>query len=222
MDTAKEADKIMERVGKIKDIENVGALVSAGDMMGTQTVTNRIQFYAITNENPSLSNSELQREIEKVTEDIKGEVEISMSNMDMSALGNSGVDIQIKGKELDKLQEIAKDVKKIVENTEGTQNVSDGTEDGGEELRVVVDKGKAASKGLTVAQVYQELYKKLSAPSSAMSLGTDTRDYDVYVLDDENEKLSRNDIRNLVFTVAKEDGTIEEVRLADVAVFEDG
>ncbi len=221
-DTAKEADKIMERVGKIKDIENVGALVSAGDMMGTQTVTNRIQFYAITNENPSLSNSQLQREIEKVTEDIKGEVEISMSNMDMSALGSSGVDIQIKGKELDKLQEIAKDVKKIVENTEGTQNVSDGTEDGGEELRVVVDKGKAASKGLTVAQVYQELYKKISAPSSAMSLGTDTRDYDVYVLDDENEKLSRNDIRNLVFTVAKEDGTIEEVRLADVAVFEDG
>ena len=73
-----------------------------------------------------------------------------------------------------------------------------------------------------MAQVYQELYKKLSAPSSAMSLGTDTRDYDVYVLDDENEKLSRNDIRNLVFTVAKEDGTIEEVRLADVAVFEDG
>lgn len=221
-DTAEEADKIMERVGTIKDIEDVGALVSTGDMMGTQTVTNRIQFYAITNENPSMSNSELQKEIEKLTEDINGEVTVNMSNMDMSALGSSGVNIQIKGKELDRLQEIAGDVKKIVENTEGTQNVSDGTEDDSEELRVVVDKAKAASRGLTAAQVYQELYKRLAAPSSAMTLGTDTRDYDVYVLDDENERLTRNDIRNLVFTVTKQDGTIEEVRLADVAVFKDG
>lgn len=221
-DTAKEADKIMERVGKIEDIEDVGALVSTGDMMGTQAVTNQIQFYAITNESPSLSNSELQKEIEKLTEDINGEVTVNMSNMDMSALGSSGVNIQIKGKELDKLQEIAGDIKKIVENTEGTQNVSDGTEDNSEELRVVVDKAKAASKGLTVAQVYQELYKRLAAPSSAMTLGTDTRDYDVYVVDDENERLTRNDIRNLVFTVTKQDGTIEEVRLADVAAFKDG
>lgn len=221
-DTAVEADKLMERVGEIKDIEDIGALVSSSDLMGMQTVTNRVQFYAITNENPSLSNSELQKEIERLTEDINGEVTVNMSNMDMSALGSSGVNIQIKGKELDKLQEIAKDVKKIVENTEGTQNVSDGTEDNNEELRVVVNKARATARGLTVAQVYQELYKKLAEPSSAMTLGTDTRDYDVYVVEDEQEKLSRNDIRNMVFTVSKQDGTIEEVRLADVAVFEEG
>lgn len=220
-DTAKEADKIMERVGGLDDVENVGALVSSGDMMGTQNVTNRVEFYAITKENPSLSNKEIKREIEKLSEDIQGELTVNMSNMDMSALGSSGVNIQIKGRDLDKLQEIAKEVKGIVENTKGTQNVTDGTEDNNEELRVIVDKSKAVSHGLTVAQVYQELYAKLAEPRSAMSLGTDTQDYDVYVIDDANEQLTREDIRNMTLTVTKQDGTTEDVKLSDVAEFAD-
>ncbi len=221
-DTAKEADKIMDQLGKLEDIEDIGALVSSGDMLGTQTVTNRVQFYAITNENPSLSNSELKEKIEELTKDINGEVTVNMSNMDMSALGSSGVNIRIKGRDLDKLQELSRDVKKLVEETEGTQNVSDGTEDNSEELRIIVNKSKAVSRGLTVAQVYQELYKKLAEPGTAMTLGTDTRDYDVYVVDDANERLTRSDIRDMVLNVSKQDGTTEEVRLADVATFEEG
>lgn len=221
-DTAKEADSLMARLEEIEDIEDVGALVAAGDMLGTQTASNQVQFYAITGENPSLSNSELQKKIEELAGDINGEVTVNMSNMDMSALGSSGVNIRIKGRDLDKLQELAKDVKKLVENTEGTQNVSDGTEDSSEELRVIVDKSKAVSRGLTVAQVYQELYKKLAEPGTAMTLSTDTRDYDVYLADDANEKLTRNDIREMVLNVSRQDGTMEEVRLADVAVFEEG
>ncbi len=221
-DTAKEADKLMEMLGEIKDIEDVGALVSASDLMGTQTETNFVQFYAITKEKPSLSNKELKKKIEEQAKGINGEVTVSMSDMDMSALGSSGVNVVIRGRDLDKLQQIADDVKAIVEDTEGTQNVSDGTEDNTEELRVIVDKSKATAHGLTVAQVYQELYKRLAEPTSAMTLGTDTKDYDVYVVDDANEKLTRNDVREMVLTVSKQDGTTEEVRLADVASFEEG
>lgn len=221
-DTAKEADKLIERLGEIADIKDVGALASAGDMLGTQTVTNQVQFYAITGENPSLSNKELKKEIEELAKEIDGEVTVNMSNMDMSALGSDGVNIRIKGRDLDKLQELAKDVKVLVEETEGTQNVSDGTEDSSQELRVIVDKSKAAAHGLTVAQVYQEMYKKLAEPGTAMTLGTDAKDYDVFVADDAKEKLSRSDIREMVLHVSKQDGTAEEVRLADVAVFDEG
>ncbi len=221
-DTAKEADKVMEYVGGIEDVEDVGALVSSGNLLGTETVTNRVEFYAITKEDPSLSNKELQKKIEDLTADVNGEITVNMSNMDMSALGTAGLAVQVRGRELDKLQEIARDVKKIVEETEGTQNVSDGTEDNSEELRVIVSKNKATARGLTVAQVYQELSKKLAKPSSSMTLGTDTRDYDVYVVDDARDKLTRNDIRNTVLHVTKQDGTTEDVRLAEVAEFDDG
>lgn len=221
-DTAKEADKIMERVGAIEDVEDIGALAASGDMFGMEPAANQVQFYAITKEEPRLSNQELKKEIEKCTEDINGEITVDMSNMDMSALGSSGINIQIRGRDLDRLQEIAADIKEIIKETEGTQNVSDGTEDNTEELRVVVDKAKATSHGLTVAQVYQELYKKLSEAQSSTALGTDTGDYDIYVKDGANEAMTRDDVRNMSFTVTKQDGTSEEVRLADVTAFEDG
>lgn len=220
-DTAKEADKVMDEVGKISDVEDVGALVSTSDLMGTQTVTNQVSFYAITNENPKLSNKELQKEIEKRTKDVDGELTIHMSNMDMSALGSAGVNVQIQGKDLDKLQEISSDVKKIVADTKGTQNVFDGTEENGEELRISVDKEKAAKYGLTVAQVYQELYGELAEPKQAMTLGTDTYDYDVYVIDDDREKLTRQDVKDMVISAKQQDGTSKGVKLSEIASFED-
>lgn len=220
-DTAKEADKVMDEVGKISDVEDVGALVSTSDLMGTQTVTNQVSFYAITNENPKLSNKELQKEIEKRTKDVDGELTIHMSNMDMSALGSAGVNVQIQGKDLDKLQEISSDVKKIVADTKGTQNVFDGTEENGEELRISVDKEKAAKYGLTVAQVYQELYGVLAEPKQAMTLGTDTYDYDVYVIDDDREKLTRQDVKDMVISAKQQDGTSKDVKLSEIASFED-
>lgn len=220
-DTAKEADKVMDEVGKISDVEDVGALVSTSDLMGTQTVTNQVSFYAITNENPKLSNKELQKEIEKRTKDVDGELTIHMSNMDMSALGSAGVNVQIQGKDLDKLQEISSDVKKIVADTKGTQNVFDGTEDNEEELRISVDKEKAAKYGLTVAQVYQELYKELAEPKQAMTLGTDTYDYDVYVVDDARENLTREDVKNMSISAKQQDGTSKDVKLSEIASFED-
>lgn len=220
-DTAEQADKVMDLVGTIPDVEDVGALVSSSDMLGSQIVTNQISFYAITKENPKLSNKKLQKEIERLTKDIDGELTVDMSNMDMSALGSSGVNVRIKGKDLDKLQQVAADVKQIVADTKGTQNVSDGTEENGEELRIVVDKAKAAGHGLTVAQVYQELYSTLSEPRAAMILGTDTQDYDVYVRDAARESMTREDIKEMILHVKQQDGTEKEVKLADVAEFKD-
>ncbi len=221
-ETAEIADEVMERVGGLKDIEDVGGLVASASMMGGgQTETNAISFYATTKENPSMSNEQLKKEIEKMTRDLPGELTVNMSNMDMSALGSAGINIQIKGKDLDRLQKVAKDVKKIVEDTKGTQNVSDGTEDNKEELRVVVDKAKAVQHSLTVAQVYQELSGKLSEAQTATALSTDTAEFDVYVLDDANENMTREDVRNLTVTAQKQDGTKEEVKLAEIAAFED-
>ena len=62
-DTAKVADQVMDRIGKIEDIKDIGGLVSASDMMGTQTESNVIEFYAITKDHPSLDNGQLKKKI---------------------------------------------------------------------------------------------------------------------------------------------------------------
>ncbi len=62
-DTAKVADQVMDRIGNIEDIKDIGGPVSASDMMGTQTESNVIEFYAITKDHPSLDNEQLKENI---------------------------------------------------------------------------------------------------------------------------------------------------------------
>ncbi len=150
------------------------------------------------------------------------ELSLSMSNMDMSALGSSGISVQIKGRELDQLQKSAKEIAAILKDVKGTKNVSDGMDDTTEELRVVVDKEKAVSHNLTVAQVYQELAKKLKDPSSMTNLDTDTASIGIVVVEQKNQDLTREAIQNMKLNVTKQDGTAEQVALKDIASFETG
>ena len=220
-ETAAAADQIMEKVGDIEDIEDLGGMIGSTSMMGSGSNTDTAEFYGITKEHPKLNNEEIKNKIEEATKDIPGEITVNMSSMDMSALGSSGIVVQIKGKDLDKLQKIASEVKGIVEGIKGAQNVLDGTEDNKEEIRVNVDKTKAIVHGLTVAQVYQELYGRLSDAQSATALSTDTNDYDIYVVEEKNENMTREDVRNLVIKAKQQDGTVKEVKLSDIAAFED-
>lgn len=220
-ETGKIADEVMERLLKMDDIESVGAMASSGSMMSSATVSNKVDLYAIIKEDKKLTNDELQNKIEKDTKDLNCTIEISMSNMDMSALGSSGIVIQVKGKQLDQLQTIAKDLSDLVSGVKGTQNVSDGMEETTEELRIIVDKEKAVKHNLTVAQVYQSLASKLSKSSTATTLNTDIQDYDVSVTDQKNASLTREEIKKLTVSATRQDGTTEEIPLSEVASFTD-
>lgn len=221
-ETAEQADELERRLLTLEDVTEVGAMASSGSSMGLvsgDTATNEVSIYGLLKEDKKLTNQELKEEILKLTEDMEAEIEVSTSSMDMSALGGSGITIMIKGRDLDRLQEIAKDIAKLVEETEGTIEVSDGIEETKGELRIKVDKEKAAQQGLTTAGVFSEIMAKLSDPSSATTLSTDTEDFDVLVVNGEDEELTRETIKDLVLTVTKNDNTKEHVPLADIAEF---
>lgn len=197
-------------------------MAAAGSGMGLvsgDTATNEISLYALLKEDKKLTNQELKDEILEMTKDMEAEIDIATSSMDMSALGGSGISIMIKGRDLDRLQEIAKDIAKLVEETEGTIEVSDGVEETTGELRIKVDKEKAAKQGLTTAGVFSEIMEKLSDPTSATTLSTDTEDFDVLVVNGEDVELTRETVKDLVLTVTKKDNTKEHVPLADIAEF---
>lgn len=222
-ETAEMADAFTEQIQKLEDVEDVGGMSGGGGMLGgSGSAANEVQFYALVSEKRTMSDAKLQKELEKAAEEQNLEISVNMSNMDMSALGSSGISVQIKGRDLDKLREIAKDVAAIVEKTEGTKNVSDGMEEVTEELRVVVDKAKAVSHNLTVAQVYQNLAGKLKDQTSMTSLDMDAASIDIVVAEQKNQELTREDVKNLVLDVTKEDGTTEKVALKDIASFEEG
>ncbi len=221
-ETGQAADAFSAQIRELADVEDVGGMVGGSGGMGGSTAANEVQFYALLSENRTMSDSRLQKELEKAAEEQGLEINVSMSNMDMSALGSSGISVQIKGNDLDTLRKLAGEVAEIVSNVKGTQNVSDGMEEMTRELRIVVDKAKAIAHNLTVAQIYQDLAAKLRDQTSATSLEMDTATIGIVVEEQKNQELTREDIRNLVLDVKKEDGSTEKLALREVASFEDG
>jgi len=225
-DTAAVADEIVSRILEIEDVQDVGAMAGADDysslMGGSSSVTNQVSMYVTLYEDKTHSAAEVGKMIEEATADIEDiTLTITTEAMDMSALGGSGISIQVRGRDLDTLQEIATEVAGIIEGVEGTTEVSDGMEDSTGELRVLVDRDKAMDCGLTVAQVFQQINEKLTEDTGSTQLVTDTKEYDILVIHQGNENLQRADIKNLSIDYTDKDDKKCKIALSEIANFEE-
>ncbi|MGL6107101.1 efflux RND transporter permease subunit [Romboutsia sp.] len=215
-DTYSASDEFIDKLLTIEDVETVGAMEGAG-MMGQPASKNSMSFYIILKEDKKLSNTQVEDIIYEKTKDMDCEIKVSASNMDMSALGGSGVQIVVKGNDLDKLQEISKDLAKILGSVKGTIDISDGMEEALSETRVVVDKNKAMEYGLTVAQVYQKVSSIIQEEKEATKVTIENSEYPVIVANSSNT--TRNNLKHYKFKATK--GTEEvEIYLSDIASIE--
>lgn len=224
-DTREVSDAVVEAILSIEDVQNVGAMTSGSTMsmlggMGGGNRTNASTIYVVTKEDKSMSNEEIAGIILKKTAGLDAEIQIDTSSMDMSVLGGSGISIQIRGRDLDTLGRIAEEVAAIIESVEGTVNVSSGLEDSDEELRIIINRDQAVRYGLTVAQVYTQLYAKLADAASATTLVAADKDYNVYVMNGSDIELTRELVRELEITGTGESGDSIKVPLEEIASFE--
>ena len=224
-ETGKLTDQVVERIRTVEGVTDVGAMAGSGTMsmlgLGGTSSENETTLYILLDENKKKTNEEIAKEIEAQMSGLACEVSVQASTMDMSALGGSGISIEVKGRDLDKLKQAAAEIAELVEGVEGTTEVSDGIEEKTTELRLRVNKEKAAEYNLTTAQVYQFLQGKLAEAGSATTLGTDEKDYDVMVSSDRDEALTRETVKKLKMTGTDEDGKEVDVRLSDIVEFED-
>ncbi len=227
-ETAAVTDAVVEKLMGMEDVIDVGAMASSSSLGmlsgGGNSATNETSIYVSLNEDKEKDNLEIARDIQisiaDILEDNQAEVSIETSTMDMSALGGSGITVQVKGRELDTLQEIAKDIAAIVDSVEGTTEVSDGLEESTGELRILIDRDKAIDHGLTVAQVFQQIQVKLADAASATTLETEIEEYSVYVRHAKDIELTRELVKNLEIDRKTQDGKKETVKLSEIALFE--
>ena len=224
-DTREVTDTLVERILEIEDVVDVGAMTggsSMGMLMGGSSdgPANSASVYVTTREEKTLSNEEIANLILEKTEDLDAEITVDTSSMDMSAMGGSGISIQVRGRDLDRIQEIAGEIAAIVESVEGTENVSDGMEETTEELRIIVDKQKAMEYGLTVAQVYTQIQPKLAESQSATTLEESAKDYGVYVINGNDAVLTRELVKELTVEGTGDENETVEIPLADLVSFE--
>ena len=223
-ETAEVSDQVIDAVLEIDDIETVGAMLGGSAMsligLGADDSFDSVSYYIECKEDKKHTNDEIAKMIEEKTKDFNCEISISSSTMDTSSMTSSGVGIQIRGKELDTLQELASQIGEKLKEIDGLTDIEDGLEDATPEYRLVVDKDKAAKYGLTVAQVYQRIQSALAEASSATTLSTDSKDYSVYVKSEEEEEYTLKDIKDL--TIEGKDGEeTVDVKVKKIADVED-
>lgn len=213
------ADQAMETMLQVPGVETVGAMdggstASLLGMGGTSSSTvDSMSFYLLLSEEGAKNSQALADQMtQNVQEQLPGcELSVSTSNMDMSVLGGSGMEIVIQGRDLDTLQSISQDMMDLLGQVEGFTEISNGQEDGAPQIRVTVDKDKAMQYGLTVAQIYSELSAALTTETTSTTLTVGQDDYDVVIVD-ERDALTRENLLDYPFTVQVqgENGETEE------------
>lgn len=227
-DTIEQSDKAVELIQGIEGVETVGAMVSGsqasmmGISAGGDADYSNVSMYVILKEDKERTSQEIAKEIEEKCQDLEAEVTASGSSMDMSALGGSGVTIQVKGQELEELQKLADRVAQKLETVEGTQNVFNGMEDPDPELRITINKEKAMLKGITVASAYMEIQDAISASTDATELSMDGTSYQIVVSSEEKEKIDREELENYTFKTVDAEGKEKKVKLKSIAEITEG
>lgn len=237
-DTADMSEKIMEKINTIDDVETVGAMLSSGTAamfgMNIDTSTTQVSMYVILKEDKKRTSQDIAAQINEMFADYDCKVSASGSNMDLSMLGGSGVTLNITGNDLEKLQEVATKAAEKLSKIEGIGEVDDGMENPSPELKITVDKEKAMLNGLTVAQVFADIASNLSTSSTATSITSNGKDFDIIVEDSTGDDITKDSIKNYKFTVnvnksgsemsfdgSSEKSEKKEIKLSDIATIEE-
>lgn len=227
------ADKVMEAALSVDGIATVGAMdgSSANSMLGAGAEgENFLNFsFAILLEEDIKDIRkirEISKELEDAVADLDCEAVVSSSAMgDMTAMMGSGLSLNIYGESMEKLLQISEDVQKIVEQVEGFENISNGQEDGAQEIHLIVNKDRAMKRGLTVAQIYGTLSSRLTTEKDSVTMSVGDTDMTVQIVD-ETELLNKENLLDMELeaTQTKEDGTTQTKKytLGDFAQIEYG
>ena len=216
------SDEVIGRISDIEGIDTIGAMAGGSSTMSMMGGTSdSVSMYILLDENSDVSVHDGEAEILNRTADLGCDVSTSSSSMDFTTYFGSGLSVQIKGSDLDTLQRLATEVADIMEQTEGTCDVEDGLDNVSPEFRITVDKEKAAEYGYTVAQVFQLVYAEMASNTSATTISTDVKDYEVYVQTEEQADTQLADIKALTFTYTSKDGDEEVIPLSDICTMEE-
>lgn len=217
-ETVQTADEIVNRLLQFEDVQTVGAISGGSSSMMSlgSSGGNSISFYINLKEDKQNTNLQLKEQFTDALSDLNCELNISTSNMDMSALGGSGLEIEVLGDDLDTIRQIATDVADIVSNVEGTMEVDDGMGVPAMQTIITVDKDAAMRYGYTVAQIYSEVSTAITGEQTSTTLTVGNDNYPVIIVSDPDSLPNNTTLGDLVLTGTYENEEVD-FKLSDVA-----
>ena len=198
------ADQVVERVMSVENVESAGFMMGSGDMGGLSLASGDNGEFDVTGYltmPEGTFGSDAGKEIEALCADLPCEVATTgvMSGM-MSYMTGSGVSLQVYGDDMEGLQTAAGALGRRIAEVEGIEDVSDGLEDAAPALQVVVDRDKAMTKGITVAQIYMQVAAALQDTTTVSEVTLDGKRMEMMVDAAADSKLTREKLLELTIT----------------------
>ena len=204
------ADQVVERVMSVENIESAGFMMGSGDMGGLSMASGDNGEFDVTGYltmPEGTFGSDAGKEIEALCADLPCKVTTAgvMSGM-MSYMTGTGVSLRVYSSDMESLQSAARSLGQRMEQVKGVQDVSDGLEDAAPALQVVVDRNKAMTKGITVAQIYMQVAAALQDTTTVADVTLDGESMEMIVDAAADSKLTREKLMDL--TISPDSGAM--------------
>lgn len=219
-ETKAAADQALQRIQQVEGVDTAGGMLSSANSLTGEVSADTVSLYVIVDQDTDRSGGEICEDIEAACEDLDCDVQmLSSSSMSSytSALGRSGVSVEIYAEDTYKLQTAAEEIGEKLAGVEGITAVDDGLEETDSEFHFTVDKEKAMRNGLTVAQVYMQVAKVLTSDTTSTQLSWEGDNYDVVVSNPEAIGVTIDTLKNLQLSGTDSSGNTTYVKLSDVA-----
>lgn len=231
-DTIDAAQNLLDTLSEYDEFETVGVMTGSttslmgltGSVSSSDADKGSVMAYAVFKDDKVKNSESISKEIEAELQSIDGDVAVSgsSSSSSMSAmLGDDGVSIKLYGDDLKTLQNTAKDMAEKLAAIDGIDETDNGIGATSGEIKVTVDKTKAAKKSLTVAQVYQQIAAAITSETTSSTLTNSGKDLDVVVIKDENSDVTKNNIKDIKLTYKDKEGNEKTTKLSEVAEISD-
>ena len=223
-----ESDKVAKKIEDIFDSikEKKFSYVRSGQVQGIGRATGQASgshvVYAglrlVSKTERNKSDKQIGQEIRAQVKKIPGVEKADVSTGSMLSrmiLGGGGKSIQIEiiGNSFDDTNRIAEKIRQIVESVPGAVDAAISRDANRPEIRIAVDRERAASLGLNMDAVAKNI-KTFIEGSSASKYREKGRTYDIYVRLEESSRTRLEDVENLMLTVPV---TGKQVKLSSFA-----
>lgn len=213
--------RIMELVPEVRMLSSTtGSPDDAGfSALINSTSNNKLQMTVVCSK-----KYERERSIFEIAEVIRKELALYPEILDyscetsggMGGGGASTVDIEIYGYDFDATNLYAEQIKQVVREIPGARDIVVSRDEDRPELKVVVDKEKAARHGLNSATVASYVRSRINGYTAGF-LKEDGDEYDILVRLSEEDRNSISDLENL--TIPTSAGKL--IKLSELATIEE-
>ncbi|MBQ2211971.1 MAG: efflux RND transporter permease subunit, partial [Ruminococcus sp.] len=223
-ETVEAAEKVNEAMLKYDEFETVGVTVGGSMSLmgmsfgGSSGDAGSITAYGVLKSDATKKGAEISKKLEEELDGI-GEITMGGSTTSMSSmLGDGSVQLRLIGDDLPKMQEAAKDIAANMEELDSVSESDSGMGATSPEIKVTVDRAKAAAKGLTVAQVFQQVAAAVSEEKTSVTLrGEDGKNIDVVIVKDDSNKTTSDTVGSIDLTYTDSEGKEKKTSLSSVA-----